>query len=314
MGYTYPAPPATVGSDLTTIEIHHLLKTPTLIRKRMQDILAQKFIADYLLAGRFQAVGGSILYETGEEIFPADTAESVAPGGEYPRTVLTSGELAAAKTTKWGLDTPVTDEAISRFGMDPVNRALRKLANGNIRDVDGAALGVIASKVTQTVTVTASTGDVPTGVWTASDDVIIEGILGVKAYLEEQNAGYSFDYNTVVLKPTQFAKVAGKLIVGGLLPRESQNAILSGVLQDYLGLTWVTSTNVTGTNPILVDRDQLGGMADEDLGGGYTGLDGVQVKSIREDKTDGYLLRARRVTVPVVLEPKAGAVISGTGL
>ena len=280
----------------------------------MQDILAQKFIADFLLAGRFKAVGGSILYETGEEIFPADTAEDIAPGGEYPRTVLTSGELAAAKTTKWGLDTPVTDEAIARFGMDPVNRALRKLANGNIRDVDGAALGVIASKVTQTVTVTASTGNVPTGVWTASDDVIIEGILGVKAYLEEQNAGYSFDYNTVVLKPTQFAKVAGKLIVGGLLPRESQNAILSGVLQDYLGLTWVTSTNVTGTNPILVDRDQLGGMADEDLGGGYTGLDGVQVKSIREDKTDGYLLRARRVTVPVVLEPKAGAVISGTGL
>lgn len=314
MSYTYPAPPATVGSDLTTIEIHHLLKTPTLLRKRMQDILAQKFIADYLLAGRFKAVGGSILYETGEEIFPADTAEDIAPGGEYPRTVLTSGELAAAKTTKWGLDTPVTDEAIARFGMDPVNRALRKLANGNIRDVDGSALGVIASKVTQTVTVTSSTGMVPTGVWTASDDVIIEGILGVKAYLEEQNAGYSFDYNTVVLKPTQFAKVAGKLIAGGLLPKESQNAVLSGVLQDYLGLTWVTSTNVSGSNPVLVDRDQLGGMADEDLGGGYTGLDGVQVKSMREDKTDSYLLRARRVTVPVVLEPKAGAVISGTGL
>ena len=314
MSYTYPAAPATVGSDLTTIEVHHLLKTPTLLRKRMKEILDQKFIADYLLAGRFKAVGGSILYETGEEIFPADSAEAIAPGGEYPRTVLTSGELAAAKTTKWGLDTPVTDEAIARFGMDPVNRALRKLANGNIRDVDGAALGVITSKVTQTITVTASTGDVPTGVWTASDDVIIEGILGVKAFLEEANAGSSFDYNTVVLKPTQFAKVAGKLLAGGLLPRESQNAILSGVLQDYLGLTWVTSTHVTSSNPVLVDREQLGGMADEDLGGGYSSMDGVEVKSMRKDEIDSYLLRARRVTVPVVLEPLAGAIISGTGL
>ena len=314
MSFTYPAAPATVGSDLTTIEIHHLLKTPTLLRKRMLDILDQKFIADYLLAGRFQAVGGSILYETGEEIMPADSAEPVAPGAEYPRTVLTSGELAAAKTVKWGLDTPVTDESIARLGMDPVNRALRKLANGNIRDVDSAALGVIASKVTQTVTVTASTGNVPTGVWTASDDVIIEGILGVKAYLEEQNAGSSFDYNTIVLKPTQFAKVAGKLLAGGLLPREQQNAVLTGVMQDYLGLTWVTSSHVSGSNPILVDREQLGGMADEQLGGSYTGMDGVEVKSIRKEETDSYLLRARRVTVPVVLEPKAGAVISGTGL
>lgn len=312
--FTYPAPPASVGSDLTTIEIHHLLKTPTLLRKRMQEILAHKFVSDYLLAGRFRAVGGAILYETGEEIFPADSAEAVAPGAEYPRTVLTAGELAAARTTKWGLDTPVSDESIARLGMDPVNRALRKLANGNIRDVDSAALSVIASKVTQTVTVTASTGDVPTGVWTASDDVIIEGILGVKAFLEEENAGASFDYSTVVLKPTQFAKVAAKLMAGGLLPKESQNAILTGVMQDYLGLTWVTSTHVSGSNPILVDRDQLGGMADEELGGGYTGMDGVQVKSMRQDETDSYLLRARRVTVPVVLEPKAGAVISGTGL
>ena len=80
----------------------------------MQEILAHKFVADYLLAGRFRAVGGAILYETGEEIFPADSAAAVAPGAEYPRTVLTSGELAAAKTTKWGLDTPVTDESIAR--------------------------------------------------------------------------------------------------------------------------------------------------------------------------------------------------------
>ena len=78
MSYTYPAPPATVAADLTTVEVHHLMKTPTALRKRLQGLLAQKFIADYLLAGRFQAIGGAILYETGEEIFPADSAEGVA--------------------------------------------------------------------------------------------------------------------------------------------------------------------------------------------------------------------------------------------
>lgn len=314
MSYTYPAPPAAVGSDLTSIEIHHLLKTPTLIRKRLADLLAQKFIADYLLQGRFQAVGGSILYETGEEIFPADSPEAVAPGGEYPQTVMSSSELAAAKTVKWGQDSPVYDEAIARLGIDAVNRVLRKLANGNIKHVDSVALAVIASKVTQVISVTTGTNPVGTGAW-STDDAIIEGVLAVKAKGEELNVGLDFDYNTVVLKPTQFAKVAGKLITGGLVPREQNNAILSGVIPDYLGLTWTTSTHVAFSDPLLVDRAQLGGMADEDLRSpGYASVDGLETKSIRKDEIDGYLLRARRVTVPVVLEPKAAIVIDDTGL
>ena len=312
MSFTYPPSAPVVGADMTTVEIHHLLKSPEILRRRLLDILTRKYIADYLLAGRFQAVGGAILYETGEEIVPADSAEAVAPGGEYPRTVLTSGELAAAKTVKWGLDTPVTDEAISRLGFSPVEKALRKLANGNIRDVDSVALAVIASKVTQTISVGA--GGVNTGAW-STDAAIVEGVLAVKAKAEEDNDGMEFDYNTVVLKPSQFAKVAGKLWTGGLLPRETQNAVLSGVIQDYMGLTWVTSKHVPTADPMLVDREQLGGMADESIDSpGYSGLDGVQVKSMRKDDVDGYDLRARRVTVPVVLEPLAGIVIDDTGL
>lgn len=314
MGYTYPAPPAVVGTDLTTVEIHHLLKTPTLIRKRLADLLKQKFIADFLLTGRFVAQGGAILYETGEEIFPADSPEAVAAGGNYPRTVLTAGELAAAKVVKWGQDTPVTDEAIARLNIEAVNRALRKLANGNIKQVDSVALAVIASKVTQVISVTTGTNGVNTGAW-STDDAIIEGVLAVKAKAEELNVGEGFDYDTVALKPTQFAKVAGKLLTGGLVPREQQNAILTGVIPDYLGLTWTTSTFVPFTDPVLVDRARLGGMADEDLRSpGYAALDGLETKSIRKDETDEYLLRARRVTVPVVLEPNAAVVVDDTGL
>ena len=314
MTFTYPAPPATVGSDLTTVEIHHLIKSPITLRKRLKDLMAEKFIADFLLTGRFVAQGGAILYETGEEIYPADSPEAVTPGAEYPVTVLTSGELAAARTTKWGQDVVITDEAIARMGMDPVNRGLRKLVNGNVKHVDSVALAVIASKVTQTVSVTTGTNAVGTGAW-STDDAIIEGAIAVKAKAEELNVDESFNYDTVVLKPSQFAKVAGKLLTGGLVPREQQNAILTGVIPDYLGLTWTTSTYVPFTDPILVDRALLGGMADENLSGpGYSAIDGVETKAIRLEETDGYLLRARRVTVPVVLEPKAAVIIDDTGL
>jgi hypothetical protein len=54
-------------------------------------------------------------------------------------------------------------------------------------------------------------------------------------------------------------------------------------------------------------------MADEKLGGpGYVGaLAGVETKSLRDDKRDAYDLRARRVTVPVVLAPNAARMITG---
>ncbi len=312
---TYPMPPAAVGSDLTSIEVHHLMKTPAALRKRLQTILAQRFIADFLLAGRFTAVGGAILYETGEEIFPADSAEAIQPGGGYPRTPLTSGELAAAKTVKWGQDVPVTDEAIARLLVNPLDKALLKVANGIVRDVDSAALGVIGSAVTQTVSVTTGTNGVNTGAW-STDDAIVQGIIAVHAKAEELNVGGAYNYDTVVLKPTQFAKVRGLLETGGLLPREGGNGILSGVVRDYMGITWARSTHVPFTDPLLVDREQLGGMADENIGGpGYSGgPNGIDVKTIREDATDSYLVRGRRVTVPVVTEPLAAVIIDDTGL
>lgn len=306
MVYSYPASPLKVGSDLTSTEVHHLMKTPSLLRKRLGTILDHKFIADYLLAGRFTAEGGAILYETGEQIFPADAPEAIAPGGEYPKTVMTSGELAAARTQKRGQATDVTDEAISRLLINPVDRGLRKIANGMIRDVDGIALGVIASKVVQSEAATAA--------WTAAS-AIVDTVLTVKAKAEEAHPEEAFDYNVVVLKPTQFAKVAAALIKSDLVPRESQNFALSGVIPDYLGLTWVTSSHVPFTDPFLVDRDQLGGMADERISSpGYVGYDGLEVKSIRKDERDMYTVQARRITVPVVLEPNAGIRITGTGV
>lgn len=309
MAYQYPEAPASVGSDLSITQVHHLMKSPALLVKRAADLARQKYIADYLLAGRYQAVGGSILYETGEEIFPADVAEQIAPGGEYPRTTLTSGELASAKTDKWGQDSPVTDEAISRLNISPVDKALRKVVNGMIRQGDGSALGVIGSKVSQSEAASAA--------WTGASaaDAIIDTVLSVQAQYEELNDDYSFDYNTVVLKPTQFAKIAAALIKSDLVPRESQNFALTGVIPDYLGFTWVTSKHVPFSDPLLLDREQLGGIATENIQSpGYSNLEGIEVKSLRDDDTDSYRVRGRRVFVPVVLEPRAGIRITGTGI
>ena len=51
---------------------------------------------------------------------------------------------------KSGKDTLVTDEAIKRRNMDPVEKGLRKLVNSQGKAIDGSVISLIASAVTAT--------------------------------------------------------------------------------------------------------------------------------------------------------------------
>ena len=300
--YTYPVP--VNEGRLSPEQIHALLSNPALLARRVADLTKQKFIADYLLTGRYDATGGGIYYDTGEEIFAADEPEQVAPGAEYPKTVMTTGEIESARTVKWGLETVVTDERIARLGMDSVNKALARLANTVIRHVDQVAWGVISSKVTSTVT---SEG------W----DTPGKMLRAIKAAQDARSdLGTGLDLSTVVLPSAAYAEVLGMLVDSGALPRESGNVVLTGAPISAFGLEWVTSPYVTGTDPWLIDRTALGGVGDENLRSpGYASASNGNVE-VRTDRhrDDKYEVRARRVCVPVVLEPLAGVRITGTGL
>jgi hypothetical protein len=303
--YTYPV--ARPTGTLTTAQIHLLLSNPRLVAKRVAQLTDQRFISDYLLSGRYEARGGGVFYETGEQIFAADSAEAIESLGEYPLTVLTRGELAAAKTSKIGLGTEIADEAISRLGQNTVDRALTRLANQVIKDVDSIAMAIIASKVTSTVASSA---------WTTVA-AVVSALLAAQANREDLALGIRPD--VVALTGAQWAKVMGLFASAGVLPREDGNPLVNGQYpQNLLGFTWVTSPWLVGSDPLLVDREQLGGMADEDLGSpDYTRAGTFNVETHIERITparDGYRAHARRVTVPVVIESQAGIKITGTGL
>ena len=302
---TYPVPLIHDTSNLTTEQIHQLLKSQPAIARRVRALAEQKFIADAMLTGKFKSVGGAVLYENGDPIFAPDDPEAIQPGGEYPRSQVTAGDLAAARVDKWGRDMPITDESIKRRGIDVVNRAFSQMISRMVKFVDSAALGVVASKVTTTSAAVAA--------WTTAA-AVVESVEMAKARAEESGEGHVLD--TIVLKPTAYAKVMALFLAAGFLPREASNPLITGAWPQVLDLTWLRSPNVPTAAPLLVDTDELGGMADEDLGGpGYTkALPGIEVKSIRKDDNDSYLLRTRRVTVPVVTDATAGVTITGTGL
>lgn len=311
MSIIYPGSPVAV-QDGDKLLAERFMKNPNVVSRALYDLTRERFLGDFLLTQRYTVVGGAVLFENGDDdIEAADQAEVVAPGAEYPLTTFGSGTLAAAQAVKRGQSADVTDEAVARWAFDPVQRGLRRIANSQIRQNDQIALSVIQSRVTDTFTAS--------GTW---DDVerIIEDSLIAAAWAQEQryNLGEEvYDYNTIVLKPTQHAKVVAKLVTSGVLPRETNNIVAGdgAAVVNYLGKTWVTGIHVPFSDPFVVDRDQLGGMGFEDLGGGYTRSEnGLETKVIRDDRRDKSTIQARRVAVPVVRDVHAGYRITGTGL
>ncbi|WP_369070024.1 phage major capsid protein [Kineococcus terrestris] len=309
MGITYPAPPPTVSGD--NITINRFLANPTLIARRIADLALNRYIADTLLTGRYVVSGGAVLVEGEETQFADRNPQEVSPGGEYPLTTLSTGPATLVRTAKWGEDAEITDESIARQGIDPVNRALTKLVNTNVRTVDSVALGVIASRVTATQAAAAP--------WaTATAKQLFLDVVTAQARIRDLNLGYEAD--TVVVSDTAFALAMATFLDAGYLPRESANGtVVTAQFPVIAGLRWLPTPNLpTGANTaFVVDSTQLGGMADENLGGpGYVRAgngSSVEVKTIRDDRNDQYRVRARRVTVPVVASPGAARVITGVG-
>lgn len=304
MPITYPPAPPTVSGD--NVSIHTLLKSPTLIARRIRSIAENRYISDVLLTSKLPATGGSVLYQQGESQFTDRTPEQVAPGASYPRAGVGYGPPQTAAVAKWGQDVPVTDEAVANLGIDPVNRAFLKLVNHSVKTVDGVSLATIASQVTATHAATA--------LWTGSGAKILRDLMDAKAKVLALNEG--FEPDTAVVDDTVYAAMVSDEVISGARAREDKtNPVYTGQFPVVGGIRILSTPNLPfgNTSAFLLDSTQLGGMGDQDLGGpGYTGaIKGIETKSIRDEDKDLYLLRARRVTVPVVLEPMAAIRITG---
>jgi hypothetical protein len=306
---SYPAPPPTLSGDLETIS--RFLSNPTQLQRRLRTFRELRFVSDRLLTQRFRTSGGAVLYEMSEPFVTDRTVTAVGAGSEYPSANLPTGTAGIAAVSKWGQKVPITDEEITRnvYGGAAVDRNLRKVVNSIIKQVDGITMSAIASAVTQTFDVTASSG----AAWTAATPTILRDILEAKAVVVGLNLGYMPD--TLALNDTAYAIVMSDEKVTNALRRETLDSpVYTGEVERIAGLTIVVSPAIT--TPMVLDSTQLGGMADEQASApGYAISDlAVQVKAIRVDSADKWDLQGRRLTVPVVQEPGAGVELINTGV
>lgn len=307
---TFPAGAPVLTGD--SLAISRFLQSPQAINRRLRDYKDLRFVSDQILTQRFRSQGGAVLYELSEPFVSDRTAESVGAGSEYPYANLPTGTAAVAAIQKWGQKVLLTDEEIARnqYGGAAVDRAMRKVINSIISQIDSITMSAIASAVTQTFDVTAQGG-----VWTGATPKILQNILRAKAVPLALNLGYMPD--TLVVNDAQYAYMMTDATLTNAWRRETtDNPIYTGQVESVAGMHIIVSPNLPATTAYVLDSTQLGGMADEMDGAvGYSVSDlAVQIKSIRKDEQDAWDLQGRRKTVPVVQEPGAAVKLINVGV
>lgn len=305
---TYPPAAATLSDPNLTAS--RFLQNPNFVARAMQELGDLRYRGTFLLTGRQETTGGAVGYEQVEGIFADAPPEIVAPGGEYSLTTIADGPAGLARVAKYGKDTLITDEAIKRRQMDPVSKGLLKLVNSAQLVIDQAVVSVIASAITAT-RAAASKWD-----GTGTAPVILRDILRAVADVRSLNLGY--EPNALLVDDSTWAYLASDTTIAAAMAREAAtNPIYTGRFDILAGLQVIPTPAANlplgvGTSAWVVDTDQLGFIATEDLAQGYQAAgELVQSKVIREDLNDAWRVRVRANFVPVVTDPGAGFRISG---
>ncbi|MFP7833128.1 hypothetical protein [Marisediminicola sp. LYQ134] len=301
---TYPFTPSQV-SDASAADLLAFIQSPTLVAGRMAEILeAQQFIGLFLLSGRYVIQGGAIAVPSNEVVRTRRGAETVAPGAEYKLTAMDREQYEIYTSQKQGIATEITDEEIGRSLRQPLDDAFTYLQTELVFDANEIALGVIQSSITNELEASAP--------WTNGKQILRDA-LRIQASSRALKLGYSID--TVVLNGLAYAEIMPELL--DVLP-DNDTSAMTGSFPTIGGITWVSSDDEDFNDPVFLDRRVFGGIARESIPspeyvqvGGDTG---VEIASIREPKADKTRIQARNPHVPVVRNPGAGWVLTGTGI
>lgn len=309
MPHTYPPAAPTLSGD--TLTISRFLNSPAAVSRRLRSLAENRFIGDVLLTGRYQAQGGSLLYETSESIFTNKAPEVVNPGAEYPRTTASPGAALVASVSKWGQDVPITDEHIGRYGRRAVDVSLLKITNYLVKQVDALCLAVINASISTNTQATL-------GIWTtpgAADPLL--DLMTAKANVIKTDQGY--DPDTVVMSDQAYAYlVANQKIIAGLQRESDTSVTRTGDVLTIAGMRILSTNNMPGgatSAAFVLDSTMLGGIGYERIPSPeYTGdpATGVESWSRRDPAAnDMWIIRGRRPIVPIVQEPLAVQRITG---
>jgi hypothetical protein len=293
-----PAPPTVSGN---TITVDAFLNNPAQVRRSIENLALNRFIADRIYAEGPRATGGAVLYDqiAAGDYFMARDVQAIEPGNEFP--ILNAGETMplVAAVTKWGGSAIFTYEAVRRDRRDILARELVRLRNTIVRKIDTVAIAALNAAPIHT--------DSATDGWDDPDTNPLYDVFRAVSTIDEQDLGYVA--TAVIVNPSEALSLRTNDKLAARMPRETPRGasgtpdlLAAADLNGLAGLRWYVSNRQTvGTVTVLAEK-QAGGISDELP---------LYSRTVDEETKERYRVMSARISVPYVTDPKSVVKLTG---
>lgn len=246
------------ANDGPQITVNTLVKSPTLVPRRILSMLDQQFIADLVLRNVGSIPSGVATYYESNPLFSDSGAEIVAEFGEIPVALNSVGAVHVAQTVKRALAVRISYEMQSRNAIDDVNLQMMQVSNTMIAAWDGVFMGALEAALPGSHTFAA------TAAWDASPTFSRADIATAIASITKEKRG--FNPNALIISPTVIAAMMGnddiwKLWQGNI---NDQNPVYTGKLPGKLwGLDVYSTYSTDDVSAYVVEAKTVGFIGDE---------------------------------------------------
>lgn len=296
-----PPGPPTISSDIMSVSA--FLANPTRVTRVLNDLTAQRFIADRMLGQGPNVPSGAIVFDqvTANDLYTSADVEEIRPGAMFPDLTDSAPNQVTAAVKKYGGQVTLTRESINRNRVDVLAREMTKLRNTVVRKVNAVAIAAATAAPKQTAS------GVDIGSSTAEQ--VIAMFATLKGLIDNLDMGY--DADLVLLNPVQGDEMLSKTALLTLLQNDGPGSgggspLRTGNLGRMLDMDFQKTNDVAAGTLWVIASGALGGISQEEGNGVLTNVYATD----RSGPKDQHV-QAWRPIVPYITDPKASVLASG---
>ncbi|AXH49404.1 major capsid protein [Streptomyces phage Crosby] len=304
--------------DGPRLTVSQLVKSPTLVPKRIIQMTGQGFMVDQLLRQGPPIPGGSLIFSESEPLYADEGPMNVEEFGEIPLTTTSTGEMRVAKSVKKALGFRISQESIDRNNFDKVQQDMVKLKNSFAKTYEDVFLTALLAALPTLASSNTSDGWVGTAASTAGQGIYADlshAVYNIRNADADTSNGtgeqkFHFVPDTIVLNDMMATKlllnpdIAKVLGVGDAATR---NPLITGdATEAFLkafNLKLIRSWRLSPDKAIILQSKVVGGVSDERPLGATPLYEHKPTETWRTDVT--------RMSAVFIDQPKAGLVLTG---
>ena len=303
--------------DGPRLTVNTLVKSPTLIPKRIVSMADQAFIVDRVLRNAGSSPGGAVIYNESTPLFADGNPEVVEEFGEIPVVNTSTGKQMVARTVKRAMALMVSKEMINRNAVDQVNSQITMIKNAFVRTMEDVFLDAFLTNASiPTLAASAAWGAAAAAATNVYTDVAHAVYNIQNADADSANGTgsnkFNFNPNTIVINDKVLtllltdANVTKVLQVGDAATRQplvAGTGSVGNVVFGAFGLKVVPSWRISPDKVIILESHTVGGISDE-VPFGATPL--YEIKPRETWRTD-----VTRTSAVFIDQPKAALILTG---